>query len=342
MAQLIPNTPIHGSPPEIIRLFQVFKRLPDPIVVLQRLPAVHGPGPDFCLLQDERAILLAVSCATPHEAQLTQQPGLFENGGVSLGQAEATRLAEFVAGETAVARLPTAILFPNLSDKQLQALPGSGVGGAWVGKERLAPGQFHAWLQTQLTASLPGAPIDRLRQRFTPEVVVPAAFTVRRPRARHTGAELTPYLLDYDQEQVLKMDLNLPDAGLKTARAFQLRLVNGVAGSGKSLIVIYRAHLLRQLFPQKRILILTHNRALRHDLWRRYARLSQGDRGVRVQTFMGWCRKQWPPDRPWHDIISHRDRVALARQAWLAHLRDTAVSEQMLLDEIDWYKDRLV
>ena len=140
----------------------------------------------------------------------------------------------------------------------------------------------------------------------------------------------------------MKLDLNLPRAAQETANDFQLRLINGVAGSGKSLIIIYRAHMLRQLFPNKRILIVTHNRGLIHDLRRRYAALSQGDRAVELSTFMGWCRRNWPRSKPWRELIRYRDRQELVTQIWHEQLGDTAVSEQMLLNEIDWYKDRLL
>jgi hypothetical protein len=42
---------------------------------------------------------------------------------------------------------------------------------------------------------------------------------------------------------------------------------------------------LRRLFPHKRILILTHNRALIFDLRRRYRQLSEDDRQVELHTF---------------------------------------------------------
>ena len=198
------------------------------------------------------------------------------------------------------------------------------------------------WLNGRFSPPLTPGQIDTIREQFTPEIIVPAAFTVRKPPERHTAAALGHYLLDYDQEYALKLDLDLPETGQTTAKDFQLRLINGVAGSGKSLIVIYRAHILRQLFPRKRILVLTHNRALNYDLRRRYQRLSKGDQGVELYTFMGWCWRNWPGSKPRPDMIRHRERLELATQVWHEQLRETAVSEHMLLDEIDWYKDRLL
>ncbi|MCP4358750.1 MAG: UvrD-helicase domain-containing protein [Chloroflexi bacterium] len=346
MAQIIPATPIQGSPPETIRLFHLLKRLPDGIVIIQRLPALHGPGPDFLLLQANQALFLAISITTPQEAIRARQMGLFGGDVRPLGEEEQERLAVFSHSGAIDSQLPAAILFPNLNQKQMGEWPALSA-SIWVSKETLVPGRFTDWLDNHLSAPLTDGQIGRIRQQFTPEVIVPTAFTVRQPIERHTEAELGRYLLDYDQEQALKLDLDLPQSEQTTARDFQLRLINGVAGSGKSLIVIYRAHILRQLFPHKRILVLTHNRALIHDLRRRYdhladGHLSEGGGAVQMYTFMGWCRRHWPQTEQWRKLISYRERLELATQIGHEQLRDTAVSEQMLLEEIDWYKDRLL
>lgn len=342
MAQLIPATPIQGSPPEIIRLFNLLKRLPEEMVVNQRLPELHGPGPDFWLLLTDRVLFLSVSGATPQDVQQVQQPDLFGKQVKPIGVDEEAFALSFVEVLGLDAQLPTAVFFPNLTAKQIQATRPATMKAVWVGKEQMTPDKLADWVNGRLSAPLTPMQVDTIREQFTPEVVVPTTFTVRQPIERHTEAALHHYLLDYDQEHALKLDLNLTHTGHETAKDFQLRLINGVAGSGKSLIVIYRAYILRRLFPNKRILVLTHNRALNHDLRRRYARLSDGDRSVDMHTFMGWCRRQWPDDKPWRDIIRYRNRLELATQIWHEQLRDTAVSEQMLLDEIDWYKDRLL
>lgn len=350
MAQLIPATPIQGSSPETIRLFHLLKRLPDGIVIIQRLPVLHGPGPDFLLIQANRALFLIVSTTTPQEAQRAGQMGLFGGDDIRpLGEDEQKRLELFSHSSALGIQLPAAILFPNLNQKLLGTHPSTPI---WVSKETLSPDRFADWINGRLSSPLTDEQIDRIRAQFTPEVIVPPAFTVRQPIQRHTEAKLGRYLLDYDQEYVLKLDLNLPQSEQSTARDFQLRLINGVAGSGKSLIVIYRAHMLRQLFPHKRILILTHNRALIHDLRRRYnhlkaahrqdAHLSNGDGDVQMYTFMGWCRRHWPKTEKWRKLIGYRERLQLATQIGHERLRETVVSEQMLLEEIDWYKDRLL
>ena len=342
MAQLIPATPLQDSSPELIRLFHLLKRLPEEMVISQRLPALHGAGPDFLLIRADQLLFTAVSPATAQDVQRHQQPDLFGEASSRVGEVEEEMLQTFVGQLGLEIELPTAVFFPNLNRKQVQASRPPSARAYWLGKEHLSPNKLAEWLNGRFSAPLTSTQLDHIRQQFTPEVVVPTSFTVRQPIERHTEAKLATYLLDYDQEHALKLDLSLPQTGHKTAKDFQLRLINGVPGSGKSLIVIYRAHILRCLFPHKRILILTHNRALIHDLRRRYAHLSDGDKTVEMQTFMGWCRRYWPKSQEWRNIVRYQERLELATQIWHEQLRDTAVSEQMLLDEIDWYKDRLL
>ena len=69
------------------------------------------------------------------------------------------------------------------------------------------------------------------------------------------------------------------------------RVIQGVAGSGKTLILAYRArHLARAL--QKPILVLVFNRSL--AAWLRHQFDAQGLTGdrVTVRTFHGWCADQ--------------------------------------------------
>jgi hypothetical protein len=356
MAHILPNAPVRATTPEVMRIYQLLRRLPDDeYYVWQRLHIWEQPGPDFWLLrQDRRALLLKVADATPGQVQAALQPALFGPTGVgdrarpaaAAGKREEEALAQFreQLAEPEAAAIPAAVLFPNLTQAALRKLPAGErpAGAQWLSKEELAPNRFGAWLAEHLSAPLSKSALAALRSAFTPEVVIPAAFTVREPIERHTGAELTSYLLDYRQEHLLKTDLELPEEAQATARAFGIRLVNGVAGSGKSLIIVYRAHLLRQLFPKKRILALTHNRPLIRDLKARYRQLSGGERGVQWYTFYGWCRRTWPRDVPWLRTAGQQRRQQLFRRAWHEHLADTAVSAQMLQEETDWFKDRLL
>lgn len=158
---------------------------------------------------------------------------------------------------------------------------------------------------------------------------------------QHPGA-IAAALIGSPPGTDLKSDLDLSDEARSAVDDFNLRLINGVAGSGKSLIVVYRAHLLHQLFPGKRILGLTLNKPLIDDLEARYRQLSNSQNGVVWQNFHQWCRGLKPPTEPRWQVISIGFRQRLIAEIWQQHLSDTSISECMFQEELDWFKDRLL
>jgi len=159
---------------------------------------------------------------------------------------------------------------------------------------------------------------------------------------RQLDAGLTKYLLDYDQEAALKSDLDLQPEGEAFARDFRLSLVNGVAGSGKSLLLLYRLRLLYSFYPNKRYLVLTHNRPLNKDMQARFHRLTGGlPKGIEWHTFNSWCHKHWPKEPAWQNPIGEGKRNTLIRSAWEQTLEGSNISSSMLRSEIDWAKDQI-
>jgi hypothetical protein len=129
---------------------------------------------------------------------------------------------------------------------------------------------------------------------YFPETEIAPACTTRRAFRRDNSAQLERFFLDPEQEWTAKLDLELPAEQARTAGDFSVRLVNGVAGSGKTLIAIHRARLLAELFPRQRILTLIHNTPIVADL---KARLHESRGGlppnVEIQTFFSWIYAQW-------------------------------------------------
>jgi len=114
------------------------------------------------------------------------------------------------------------------------------------------------------------------------------------PGERRIEAGLTDYLLDYNQEWAMKADLDLPEGGQALTDDFRRNIINGVAGSGKTLILLYRLRLLYRLYPNKRFLVLTHHRPLRRDLESRFARLEgRLPENVKWRTFNELCCHHW-------------------------------------------------
>ena len=335
-------------------MIRVLKTLPDSeYAVWQNLGVGGSPGPDFLILKrDNRAGLIKVSTATPGQARLMVQPALVpaEMDVTPLGTEEGRILDEFLqeirsAGpHSGLSTIRPMVVFPNIPMRDLRlAAQGRPLGGdGWASSDEIRPDQFRSWIESHLSDPLDPDSQQALRRTFTPESVIPAALTVRTPIARGTEAAATEFLLDYNQEWVLKCDLDLSDEAKRESKDLSVRLINGVAGSGKSLIIVYRALLLRRFFPNKRILILTHNKPLIQDLQAKYDVLSGGDAGVEWRTFMSWCMSQWPNRGEDVRPIGDKRRQEILSEARAHNLADTAVTEGMLESEVDWFKDRLI
>lgn len=353
MAHILPDIPLCTCSPEAARVFRLLKRLPDDrFCVWQRLAIWDRPGPDFWVLRsDLRSVLIKVITSTPAEARAALQNQLFEpapTSGISAADGLAALngfAAQMSTGADLWRQVPGLLVCPNLSSAEVAACQTNLTQPdqfEWASKEVLLPSEFERWLNDQLGPPLPRSVVDALRTAFTPEVVVPAAFSVRQPIERNTQAQLTHYLLDAKQEQILKCDLDLSDEARTAVDDFNLRLINGVAGSGKSLIVVYRAHLLHQLFPGKRILGLTLNKPLIHDLEARYRQLGGDQNGVVWRHFHRWCHELLPPAEARWQVIKMAPRQHLIAEVWRQHLADTSITERMFQDELDWFKDRLL
>ncbi len=351
MALIFPDTPPISTSPEVARVHRLLKGLPDDQYAIWHRLAIHAePGPDFWIRSlHGRSLWLKVSALTPATARVFDQAGLFTSDDLRPLVAEHRDLTAFTAAHVpAGCAVPLVIAFPSLGQAdldRLQTLADVPPGLIWLSREQLTATAFTAWLDQHVGPPIAAHDLTLIREAFTPEVIIPAGFTVRaaaRPNARKTTARLTPFLLDYDQERVLKTDLDLSNEAQAAVGDFKVRLVNGVAGSGKSLVIVYRAQLLRRLYPQKMILGLTHNRPLIHDLQARYKTLAPDGKPVEWHTFLQWCRKLWPAGRAFREPIGQEARRRLAGEVWREHLADGAVTELMFLDELDWVKDRLI
>ncbi len=352
MAHLIPEKPAGNVSPELARAFRCLKALPDAWRIWLRLAPWEPEGPDFLLLDpDDRALLLAVSRATPQQAQQAPQLQLlaFEQEDTVPGQAEERTLAAFIAQAARVgvprSRISAAVLFPNLDAADLRAIEASGTVAQveWLDKSWINARGAADWQNLCAAQPLDADMLQELRGQFAPESVIPAAFVPRlQARQRRLEAGITDYLLDLEQESLLKTDLDLAAEGEALARELRIQVINGVAGSGKTLILLYRLRLLQALFPQKRYLVLTHNRPLIHDMETRYRALTnQKTAAIQWYTFMGWCRRHWPEGEPYNPI-SLRQRDHVLKEVWHRELRDTPVTVGMFKSELDWVKDNAI
>ena len=350
MAYIFPNSPVGVLPPEVLRAFRFFKSLPDDYVIWHHLAPWVKEAPDFLILAPSRHALLVKVCgAMQTDAHPAAQMLLLDSQRPPIGEAEDAVLDGFqqiaVQAGIPAGNISTLVLFPNIPEKLLQQTrpPGHPTYPLWYGQEMLHISQLPAWQQAFGGNCLDPIVLERLRASFAPEVVVPSTLTVRTPNPRRIEAGLTDYLLDYNQEAALKADLDLPQEGQSIYKDFRLSVINGVTGSGKTLILLYRLRLLHGLYPNKRFLVLTHNRPLIRDLKARYKRLSCGlPSNITWETFNSWCRHNWPVSPAWADPLREKSRYQLIEEIWRVYFSGTAITPGMLRSEIDWYKDQVM
>jgi UvrD-like helicase family protein len=347
VAHILPETPPQRIPKDVLRVFRALKSLPDSFYVWHHLAPWQADAPDFLTLDERgKALLIKVSSATADQATTAAQMLFLQDDRKPLGQEENRLLEKFIHELTLPSnqKIETLVIFPNIPHKQVLASRlERKVGDAhWIGKEPIQS-EAHLALDEYFSAApLDSIWLEKLRQRFTPEVVVPAEMTVRPPVERRMQAGLTDYLLDYDQEAAVKSDLELPDYDQPLPGDLRLNIINGVAGSGKTLILLYRLRLLYHLYSDKRFLVLTHNRPLNRDMEGRFARLEGcSPENIEWRTFNGWCYHHWPKTPKWVEPLKLGARRKVIDEVWRGHLQNSTVSSHMFQSEVDWMKDQV-
>lgn len=348
MAHILPQTPPQSLPPETLSVFRALKSLPDTYFIWHYLAPWQENTPDFLMVtRDARALLVKVSTAKRDQMSVAAQLRLIDDQRPPAGLAEEAVLINYLRSaplpqETAVGLL---VVFPNLNQAQLSvSRPATSEAHIhWAGREILQPENEHIWEQFLPTQSLSTSQIKALRRHFSPEIVIPPTLTVRQPDSHRLEAGLTDFLLDYRQESALKSDLELPETDEMLTRDFRVNIINGVAGSGKTLILLYRLRLLYHLYPQRQFLVLTHNRPLSHDLQYRFF-LLEGKQPDNIEwaTFNRWCYHLWlNSQNKWIEPLAHFKRLALLEKAWQGKLANANIPLNLFTSEVDWIKDQL-
>ena len=347
MAHILPDTAPQSMPREVLRVFRALKSLPDTYYVWHHLAPWQADAPDFLVIDEHgKALLVKVSSAAADQASTAAQMLLIQDDRKPLGLNENSLLEKFVSalklpiGQT----IETMVVFPNIQQKQVSASRLERRTGEphWVGKEIIQDESSLAWDEYFSSALTDGIWLEKLRQYFTPEVVIPAGMTVRPPIERRIKEGLTDYLLDYDQETAVKTDLELPADDQALPNDLRLNIINGVAGSGKTLILLYRLRLLYHLYPDKKFLVLTHNRPLSRDMEGLFARLEgRSPDNIEWRTFNGWCFHHWPKQPKWIEPLKLNARKKFIEEIWRAYLQNSSISAHMFQSEMDWLKDQV-
>ncbi|MCQ3931661.1 MAG: hypothetical protein DPW16_14485 [Chloroflexi bacterium] len=231
-----------------------------------------------------------------------------------------------------------AVALPNIPQKTIRHLESNGIWqpGTVFGKEILTdPEIFKKALldipwRWKLEAPLSQFILDIVRGIIDPHLVVTDI----------EGNDIGT--LDFRQEPLVKEPLpsampqnlalfdseDLLSEEAKTAVAdHHLRLVRGVAGSGKTLVLIHRAKYLTEVYPNSNILLLTFNKDLATNLQKRLP-------NVEVVNFHKLCR----------DIIGNGWHSPNHTQGWLeryakSDLINMGLTSEFIADEFEWRKD---
>jgi hypothetical protein len=356
MAEILPKKLFGDVSPEVAKIFSRFKALDDQFRIRWSLPGRSNNAPDFAIFyQDQFALLVAVSSLSAPDADALLAPrlSLFSEKPVTLDnfiEREQSSFSQFLEklnsreaspGLTPPEGIACAILFPNVPQSLLDRIrklrPSS---FPWIGKESFTKPEKLGTALKSLTQRSASRPIlDSVRVLFSPEIQIPKSILPKSSKFAPwdtTASALTRFLLDYDQESAVKIDLALSGEAESAISAANPRLITGVAGSGKTLVLLFRAALVTQLNPASRCLVLTHNKALIQDLDRRLNKIIRdpAHRGrIRCIHFARWCRDFYSGECK---IISNFERENLIRSSAELVPKAADLPLQFLCDEIDW------
>jgi len=231
---------------------------------------------------------------------------------------------------------PLIVVLPTSSDADAHLYLKS-FGMHIVGRNTLTSGQLAILVSQSLGSPVSSYVADYMQSRFSPESVILKKQSLHLVD-KSSSAQIENFLLDSEQEYALKQDLIFNDT-IKSSHPYNLRLIHGGAGSGKSLILLMRAKLLGELYPDKKILVLTHNKAINHYLKSRYKNLFSKSNNSECHPFMEWCLRQWKGNRR---FVFEDEVMDVVMQMLMRHLQNTIFTKNLLLREINFIKDRLI
>jgi len=343
MALMFPSDPVHLASTETVHIHRLIKQLPDNFTAWFGLRSAAQHQPHFLLLYKELCgFLIRVSTATQEDAEAALEKA-DATGELPLGFDEIMILDEFVHDIARTLELPAEtrlpivklVLFPNVTETTLEPISqrlGSDTDVRYLGlanwnEDRLA--EAMTWLSAE---PLDPDVVRVARKRIAPEVTIPPEFQPTQLRNRWKSVISPESLMDYTQEAAAKADLDWePPVDDDKIHA---RLISGIAGSGKSTVLMGRALVKSELEPEARLLVMTHNRPLLGELRRRFERVAGPNRQVEWHTFLDWSLSFFDPPPT---LLTQRERERLAKPLIPEGLH---LSIEFILDEVDWIREQ--
>lgn len=315
----------------------------DDICVVRRPIRPLGWAPDMFIQHPDKGWLAITVCDVPFSAI---DPGqLFEAAGKAAFDNILESFSNLEGFPSSNKPLEKLVVMWSCSPAETAILSGqyfSRFGLRLLSKEQFI--QLGDKLIPRLFTDLGEEGSQSLLGTFFPEAEIPDVCTTRRHFSRDNSAKLMRFFLDSEQEWASKLDLDPPQEQVETVKDFSVRLVNGVAGSGKTLIALNRALLLAAMFPSLRILVLIHNTPIVADIKERLHRAHGGiPDNLEISTFSAWAHQQWRnvfqtslkmPNTPQEvpELIKH----------YRTQLTDLKQTEAQLQEEMDFINEFLI
>ena len=187
-----------------------------------------------------------------------------------------------------------------------------------------------------------------IKKNLVFESVVNSACTTRRDvSVRNTGAQLKEFFLDYDQELATKYDIWGDARQGELDDQFTVRLINGVAGCGKTLILINRALLYCKKYPDRDVLLLIHNKPVTADIKYKFEIYLDGKpKNLTIKTFHAYARAQQVKLTPRINILFYEsDRKPFLEKIFSVELEaysNLTISDDQIWSEIEYINEFLI
>lgn len=346
MARMVPNTAPKSLAGHLAKVWRQLKEIGDEDLVCRISFQIQDDNhPDFLLIYKNRsAFLLTVSNATKESIEAYHQndfldpnqlppKGLEESDHVGMYSSQVLQSL----GASGDAPIQHWILFPNVPNRTIARIARnwSGSPRQFLGKQdcrsRALKKQIYAAGDHQLDQQV----LNLIIGRFAPEAAIPSSWVTREEHNTNTNnpPEQLDFLLDYNQEDAMKRDLELSSEAFKAASAGNIRLITGTAGCGKTLILLFRARLSASLNTQQKTLVLMHNKPLRADLSNRANELGLSS-NIEWRTFYSWIHSMMKLD-----IIPPKVRSDFIKTSLKQAGLEKRIKATFLLDEFEWISD---
>lgn len=336
MTILIPKNCV-STHPTTIKLYQtLYEQLGPDYKIVQHLPSINNDkGSLFWIQWNQQSLFLYLS----HSKNDNLLHAQTKNNKLEalLKDPEIIQLLELQKEllpkqlESHKAQLvPFLILFSSLNGEKVNTGLKS-LGLYLLGKEYLQEVNLGKLIYKMLGKKYSSAVHNHIRHIFSPE-------TLLNPQKNIELSQLGNQLLDNDQEIAMKMDLALPREK-RRIRNYNLTGINGGPSSGKTETLIRRAKLLRQTYPERKILVLTINSSSQKTLKKTYSEHLADDKKTDIFSLYQWCQERLKTHK---SLVCINDISSIIQEKISQQLQKHSISISTFFHELDYIHGRVI